>query len=99
MTTTLKQAVKLISEGIDFKGNSLYAETIDNLYIVYSYGKHFPIAVYNFDTKIWYINTDKYSVTTSKHQSIVKQAIAINEEKRLCNLEEINQIIHTKRRL
>lgn len=90
----------LIAKCLDFKGNSLYAETIDNLYIVYSYGKHFPIAVYNFDTKIWYINTDKYSTTTSRHQSIVKQAIAIaiaiNEDKVLCSLEELQDYIKNK---
>lgn len=95
MNTTLKQAVKLIAQGTDFQGNNLYAETIDNLYIVYSYGKHFPIAVYNLDTNTWYINTDKFSVTTSRHQSIVKQAVTV-EKGVLCNLEEIKQLIANK---
>lgn len=43
--------------------------TDDNLYIVYSYGWHFPMYIYCRQSDLWYGNTDKYSVTTSKHQS------------------------------
>lgn len=35
-------------------------------YTVYSYGYHFPM--YMELAGVWYRNTDKYSVTTSKHQ-------------------------------
>lgn len=37
------------------------------LYVVYSYGDHWPLFVHDgFD---WYENEDKYSPTTSKHRS------------------------------
>lgn len=35
-------------------------------YVVYSYGYHFPM--YMELAGVWYRNTDKYSVTTSKHK-------------------------------
>ena len=41
------------------------------LYVVYSYGEHFPMFLYDgtFGRQGWAINTDKYSVTTSRHFS------------------------------
>jgi hypothetical protein len=36
-------------------------------YVVYSYGKHFPLFVHQ--DGIWYENQDRYSVSTSKHRS------------------------------
>jgi len=38
-------------------------------YAVFSYGDHFPIYYYDHDAKLWYGNEDKYSRTTSRHQS------------------------------
>lgn len=38
-------------------------------YVVYSYGDHFPMYVYDSKTCQWYGNKDKYSRTTSCHQS------------------------------
>jgi hypothetical protein len=37
------------------------------LYVVYSYGRHWPLFVWDEVTQTWFHNTDKYSVTTSKH--------------------------------
>lgn len=42
---------------------------------IYSYGYHFPLARRNADGTFW-VNPDRYSVTTSKHQSMVRGAIA-----------------------
>ena len=42
---------------------------------LYSYGYHFPLARRNGDGTFW-VNPDKYSVTTSKHQGMVRGAIA-----------------------
>ena len=38
-------------------------------YVVYSYGSHWPLFVYDYGTKRWFENSDKYSVTTSKHRT------------------------------
>jgi hypothetical protein len=51
-----------------FKGNNTFSEiSPKGFYVVYSYGRHFPMYAYSFGQ--WYRNADKYSVTTSKHQS------------------------------
>jgi len=41
------------------------------LYVVYSYGEHFPLFLCDCShgERAWAVNTDKYSVTTSKHFS------------------------------
>ena len=53
----------------EFKTNNgtLYGVHIDNKYVVFSYGQHFPLFIY-VDGR-WFENSDKYSVTTSKHHS------------------------------
>lgn len=92
MNTTLKQAVNLIATLQPVKGNSLYSMDTDKFYIVYSYGVHFPVAAYDYTEKLWYLNTDKYSVTTSRHQSIVKQALG-NDERILCDTNELQSLL------
>jgi len=53
-----------------FEGSNLFGEWFDDqFYVVFSYGYHFPIYVYNKLDNKWYKNTNKYSITTSKHQS------------------------------
>tara|TARA_R100000541_G_scaffold48218_3_gene55309 strand:+ start:1043 stop:1420 length:378 start_codon:yes stop_codon:yes gene_type:complete len=52
-----------------FTENSGNLETYDNLYIVYSYGWHFPMYIYCRQADLWYGNIDRFSVSTSKHQS------------------------------
>lgn len=39
------------------------------IYVVYSYGNHFPMFVYDADAEVWVENSDRYSVTTSKHRT------------------------------
>jgi hypothetical protein len=66
--TSNNQARQLVETGQEFNGNNTYARyTSDNCYVVYSYGSHFPMYI-RFDG-IWYGNDDKYSVSTSRHQS------------------------------
>ena len=46
-----------------------------NIYTVYSYGLHFPLLVYDANIDKWFINTDKYSPTTARHQKLFPQGI------------------------
>jgi hypothetical protein len=39
-------------------------------YVVFSYGEHFPMYVYDYQFGKWYGNADKYSKTTSCHQGL-----------------------------
>lgn len=54
----------------NFKGSNLEGINENNLYIVYSYGLHFPLYIFDKSIKQWYENIDRYSVTTSKHRTI-----------------------------
>lgn len=64
-----------------FKGSNLHAENKGNLYVVYSYG-WWPLWIYCKENKIWIENTDKYSVSTSKHKTqsspLVKETVKLN---------------------
>ena len=93
MNTTLKQAVNLIATLQPVEGNSLHSKDTDKFYIVYSYGEHFPLAAFNYTEKLWYLNTDKYSATTSRHQSIVKQALHKDARIILCNTVELISLL------
>lgn len=43
-----------------------------DVYVVYSYGYHFPMYVYDYNSGEWYGNSDKYSRTTSSHQGYAR---------------------------
>ena len=74
MRLSLKQVPAAVSDRQVFQCNkSLFSEQIDDAYVVYSYGKHFPVAL--FKDGQWLINADKYSPTTSRHQSTVGRGI------------------------
>ena len=50
-----------------FKGSNTFAEFINGVYVVFSYGYHFPLFACINGT--WYENGDKYSPSTSKQQT------------------------------
>jgi hypothetical protein len=37
------------------------------VYAVFSYGQHWPLFIFEPETKQWFANEDKYGTTTSKH--------------------------------
>lgn len=54
-----------------FADTNKYATRIGHLYVVYSYGDHFPMFVCDTRTTphIWWENEDGYSRTTPKHKT------------------------------
>jgi|APCry1669191860_1035381.scaffolds.fasta_scaffold63929_1 hypothetical protein len=50
-----------------FKGSNTFAEVINGVFVVFSYGYHFPLFAHI--NGVWYENADKYSPSTSKQQS------------------------------
>jgi hypothetical protein len=68
MKTSNGQCRKFVQERKPFKGNNLFSEQDGSLYVVYSYGHHWPLFVCDRNG-LWYENADKYSVSTSKHKS------------------------------
>lgn len=49
-----------------FTGNNTFAEVRNGVYVVFSYGDHFPLFVYL--NGVWFENEDKFSRSTSKQQ-------------------------------
>lgn len=67
-----RKAGTYVAQGIPFtnSNNQLYARwETPHLYVVYSYGAHWPLFIYCVDTQRWYANEDKASRTTSRHYS------------------------------
>lgn len=50
------------------KGRHLTSKLTSRLYVVYHYGPHYPMWVYDFETDTWFENHDKFSSTTSRHK-------------------------------
>lgn len=76
---TNQQIADDFSNGIAHgKANSMFIEYENGLNIIYSYGYHFPIAVTVSITRepsFAYFNSDKYSVTTSRQQGMVRRTL------------------------
>jgi hypothetical protein len=48
--------------------DSTLVESTDRQYVVYSYGGHFPIYIYDEVTQQWFGNADRFSASTTRHQ-------------------------------
>ena len=69
-----KNARQYVNELKSFKGSNIFAENrisfdSEELYVVYSYGYHFPMYIYDRQAGIWVGSNDKYSSSTTRHQS------------------------------
>lgn len=60
---------RVVIDKKEFIGNNLFGTHRRGWYVVYSHGYHFPIYAYSYTEGKWYGNEDKYSISTSKHQS------------------------------
>ena len=61
-------ARQAVTEKVEFNGSNTFGRWYDNgVYVVFSYGYHFPMYV-NI-RGVWYENEEKYSVSTSKQQT------------------------------
>ena len=67
-----KDADKYTTNREPFKGSNTWGEWIREVYAVYSYGYHFPIYVYDEQLGLWFGNKDKYSRSTTRHQSLLR---------------------------
>lgn len=62
-----KQAKLYVEQLKPFIGSNLTAIEKDGMYIVYSYGEHFP--AYIHAEGAWFENEDDYSASTKRHMS------------------------------
>lgn len=64
-----RDRVQALSE---FQANNIFGQWVkgqDGMlrYVVFSYGQHWPMFIYDTQTHQWFSNASKYSRTTSKH--------------------------------
>ena len=66
---TLDEAVGLVKGKKEFEAGNVFAVNYPTTgyYVVFSYGLHWPLFIYDYKQGQWYGNIDKYSATTSKH--------------------------------
>lgn len=73
-----KAAASMVANRRPFEGSNLFArethvvQSETTLYVVYSYGEHFPMYIAETtadNVTHWYANTDRYSQSTTRHQS------------------------------
>ena len=62
-----KQASTFAAERKPFIGSNLTGIEKNGMYIVYSYGEHFPAFIYAEGA--WFENEDDYSASTKRHMS------------------------------
>ena len=69
MRVSNKNAFQFINNLEAFHASNLYGEWRGNTYVVFSYGEHFPIYLWDDVAYMWVGNLDKYSRSTTRHQS------------------------------
>lgn len=69
-----RQCVHVWAQQTQDKGRSSNGNLFFDRSTIYSYGYHFPLAKF-YDENTVFINNSSYSVSTSKHQSYVHQAV------------------------
>ena len=68
---TLNEAVGLIKGKKEFEAENVFAVDYPTTgyYVVFSYGLHWPLFIYDHKNGQWYGNSDRRSATTNKHYS------------------------------
>ena len=89
---TLKEAVGLVKGKKEFEAGNVFAVNYQTAgyYVVFNYGLHWPLFIYDYKQGQWYGNIDKRSATTSRHYSRLAPGnvlpLSCEEMKRLVNV-------------
>lgn len=67
MSLSQKAAASLIRARTPFKTGNVFAVEQRGLYVAYSYGEHFPMAVYDPQDG-WFVNMDDYNSPSTRQQ-------------------------------
>jgi len=67
-----KKALEHVGNLQPFQASNMFGKWEGNSYVVYSYGEHFPMYVWDDKAFMWIGNLDKYSPSTSRQQSQTK---------------------------
>jgi hypothetical protein len=86
-----RNARQVVTDMLEFKGSNTFGVWENPAcYVVYSYGKHFPMYVFDVVANMWFGNYDKYSSSTSKHQSQLRPSAPVIYK----NTHFLNNIIY-----
>lgn len=83
--TTNRNARNYVANGVPFQNSNgqLFGRwETPSLYVVYSYGEHWPLFAWDEQAKEWLENYDKYSVTTSRHRTCAHPLTDTNQMSR-----------------
>lgn len=72
MSLTTRNARALVQVRKNFKAANIFGQNWGPLYVVYSYGTHWPLYIYDSLSDKWFENEDRYSTTTSKHRTLTR---------------------------
>ena len=67
--TSNKACRQYVEKCLPFVASHMWGEWLNGRYVVFSYGQHWPLFIYEQATDMWYGNQNKYSRTTSRHYS------------------------------
>lgn len=77
-------------ENFETKNKTMYGVKSEKQYVVYSYGYHFPMYVYDIESEVWLGNTTKSTPTTMRHLTLAKPSQGIHQ---WFSTEELKTII------
>jgi len=81
----------------EFQGSNTFGhwygweEGAKKLYVVYSYGRHFPMYVYDEQQDKWVGNKDRFSQSTTRHQSLLSPSKGVEM---WLSTEELKEVIN-----
>jgi hypothetical protein len=84
-----QEAADLFADRMAGRSNKVYSSGD----AIYSYGSHFPMAVWG-DGDVLYVNSDRYSVTTSQHQGLIWRARSKASREVMMDTRELKDLIY-----
>ena len=94
------KAREVIDKLEEFQGSNMLGKWLgignvraekDKLYVVYSYGSHFPMYIYDAKEQKWLGNSDKYSRSTTRQQSHARPSSGIDV---WYNTDDMKEVIY-----
>lgn len=91
--TTNRDCRDFVARMEPFDGSNLYARWVtDDLYVVWSWGDHWPLLAKFRHERTWMVNEDTYSRSTGRHLS---QARPYGAPQRKTNTDDLLTLVET----
>lgn len=99
MRVSNNNAIDKVDNLEEFQGSNTFGKWVSydegrtRLFVVYSYGSHFPMYVYDDNEDTWVGNKDKYSRSTTRHQSLLRPSKGVEV---WLDTEELKSLVSNK---